>query len=283
MRWLALSLVAMAAAACAAVLGIEDRELIGTGADEAGGPEGGGRDGPSADGPDGSSRDGDAARDGDAPLITCDPATCTGGGRSCNQGVCIIECEAGSCTSTTPLACPTGTDCKVNCAAGACDKVRCVGGRSCTIDCSVAMSCKNGASCESERCQIDCTSTNACSGAGGAREVECDASVCLVNCGGMGSCNAGVAAHGTTYCGVKCTGASSCATMDTVVSCGTSPDASILCGAASKTCEKAKPTCFGAYCSIECIANDSCTQNYCCDGGTCVVDSGTQQRSNICP
>ena len=36
--------------------------------------------------------------------------------------------------------------------------------------------------------------------------VECDASVCLVNCGGPGSCSAGVIAQATSYCGINCTG-----------------------------------------------------------------------------
>jgi hypothetical protein len=282
-RFAVLSAGVMAIAACASLLGIDDRELIGESADAAA-VEGSVGDG-SADSPTTTDGSVDARiNDGDAN-VACDPGLCGAVNGSCGgDGVCGITCTAASCPIGSVLRCPPGHDCRIACAGGACEKARCIGGRSCIIDCSAAMSCHNGVACQADdRCELICTGTmDSCGGGGGSLPVECEAGVCVVNCGGPSACAGGVAASATSYCGITCTGATSCAAMGKPLSCGSSPDASIFCGTAANTCQKAKPSCFGAYCEIDCLNAGSCAQNYCCEAGTCIVDASTA-RMNVCP
>ena len=271
-RFTALSVVGMMFLACAAVLGIDDRELIGPGGTEAG-------DAPNVDAAvDGPISDADAA-----PL--CDPTACaTAKNGTCQpDGTCAIACTSATCPGSTVLACPAGHDCKVTCAANACDKLRCAGGRSCTVDCSADTSCHNGVACQSGRCSFLCNgNTDSCGGGGGSLPVECEASVCTVSCGGPGSCSGGVVAQATSYCGIQCTGASSCAVDGKLLTCLKSPDASISCGTATDTCKDSKPSCFGDYCSIACLAPASCSKDYCCEAGVCKY-AGNASPTNVCP
>ena len=100
----------MAAAACAAVLGIDDRELIGptTGSEAGDAPNGEtSADGPVTivDGGDGSSAEGSLA---DAAGKVCDPAGCGDAGGACASGSCAFACGAG-CKNQV-IACPPGND-----------------------------------------------------------------------------------------------------------------------------------------------------------------------------
>jgi hypothetical protein len=283
-RFAVLSAGGMAVAACASLLGIDDRGLIGESGDAAGG------DGALAEGSTGANDGPTTDASVDSPVndldatSACDPGLCGAIQGSCGAGgVCTIACTSASCPMGKIVQCPPGHDCRIECASGACDKVRCTGGRSCTIDCSANMSCHNGVACQAQdRCELICTgATDSCGGGGGSLPVECEAGVCLINCGGPASCAGGVAVSATSYCGIDCTGVTSCAAMSKPLSCGQSPDASIFCGPAMNTCQKAKPSCFGAYCEIDCLNTMSCLQNYCCEAGTCVVDAAA--RMNVCP
>jgi hypothetical protein len=273
----------MAAAACAAVLGIDDRDLIGstTGSEAGDAPNG---DGPAIDGRvDDGGLDSSLLVDGDAAR-SCNPTACgaVNGGACSPDGTCVVTCSMATCPASSTLACPAGHDCVVKCGTKACDKLRCTGGNSCTIDCSVDMSCHNGVACQSGRCDFICTgATDSCGGGGGSLPVECEASICQVNCGGPGSCTGGVNAEATSYCGISCTGATSCSTDGDKLNCNHSPDASIVCGTAMNTCQSSKPYCFGGNCSIACLAAGSCGKNYCCEAGVC-AQTGTP-RVNACP
>lgn len=287
-RIAAMALAAGGVVACAAILGIDDREPLGS-------------EGDSAIGTDGTLAVPDAPRPGDGGMVVdgsfdgalldgpthCDPTQCGAvkGGVCTPSGACAISCASMTeCPPSTVIACPPGHDCQITCGGTACDKVQCTGGRSCSIDCSAMGSCHNGVICKAEqRCQLDCKGAmDSCGGGGGSLPATCEAGVCIVNCSGPGSCSGGVSVSATTYCGISCSGATSCAAMSKPLSCGSSPDASIVCGTAANTCQKSKPSCFGAYCEIDCLNAGSCTLDYCCEAGTCVVDAAAS-RTNVCP
>ena len=276
---------AMGVAACAAILGIDDRGPIGSGDGDAALGDGSLTDSPTGDG--GGSTDGDG-RSTDGPTADanpqCDPVACSNVGGTCTaSNVCKIACTTTTCPNNFTFNCPSENDCLLACPVGGCDKIRCVGGRSCTIDCSASTSCHNGASCQSGRCEILCTGpVDSCGGGGGADPVLCEAGVCLVTCSGPNSCTAGVVASATTYCAISCTGDPSCSEVGAAVTCGTTPDASIFCGPGPKTCEHGKPSCSGAHCSIQCLGPDSCQDGYCCEATNCVVDA-SQPRPSVCP
>lgn len=279
-RFVALSVAALGVAACAAILGIDERTAIDGAGDEAGGSA----DAPSGTGdggPDGRS-DGTVELDAaaDAPPAKCDPGTCATAGGICDATeTCVVACATG-CNGKV-VNCPPGAACKVQCnAANACAGVKCVGGRSCTLECSGPASCKQGVACESERCDIRCTgSPDSCRD---GTPITCDASVCIVDCAGSSSCNEGITANATAYCGITCSGSPSCNKMASAISCGASPDASIVCANAMDTCKDGKPTCQGgAFCSVECRHPTSCSNGYCCEAGTCTGNVGA--RKNVCP
>lgn len=269
-----LSVVAVGAGACAALLGIDDRDLVGTTSTV---PEGG----DSSPFTDGSSDAPIDVLDGsfvDAPKVTrCDPGACATAGGSCNMGVCTVACGTG-CTDKT-VDCPPGNDCTIVCdGLAGCDGLKCKGGHSCTLLCTGSGSCKNGASCESERCDFECTSDSCKTG-----PITCDASVCIAKCSGDKSCDKGVDFNASGFCGITCSGSPSCNAGGAPVRC-IAPDASINCTNVANTCQDTKPTCYGppgSTCAITCGAASSCGGGYCCDAGTCNFQGDKQ--INKCP
>lgn len=272
-RPLVLSLFAIGVAACAAILGIDDREPVeGAQSNEAG-------DAPSAidSATDGATEDGsivDGGADVRDPTKQCNAATCGDAGGTCMNGSCALSC-AGNCANKT-FKCPDDTDCTIGCQAkDSCSAIKCVGGRSCTLDCAGAPSCKGGVSCTSERCEFRCVGGDAC-----LDGVTCDASTCGIRCSGTNSCNGGVEANATESCSIACTGVPSCkSSVD--LRCN-SPDASIFCGLGMDVCKDGKPACFSDKCTIDCRDKSACSRGYCCDAGACVVsiEAGT---ANSCP
>jgi len=272
-RLMALSLVAIGVAACAAILGIDDREPVD------GAPQNNeGGDAPIATDGAADGAIADAASDVKDPTKVCADAACGDAGGTCINGSCALSCGAG-CNGKT-FTCPPDTDCTIGCTAtDSCDAVKCVGGRSCTFDCGGVASCKGGVSCASERCEFRCRATaDACKDG----VVTCDASVCNILCSGPTSCNKGAQANAGTYCGIACTGVESCKGAAANLTC-IAPDASIFCGQGKDICAENKPSCFGDYCVIACKEPAKCTgKNYCCDSVTCAFDAAPFGE-NDCP
>lgn len=277
-RSLVLSLFAMGVAACAAILGIDDREPV-EGAGQSDGGDGS-IDGASIDGGADAAGDGaigDGGVDAPDPTKKCADAACADAGGTCLNGSCALACA--SCNGRT-FTCPPDTDCTIGCSGtDSCDSVKCVGGRSCTLDCTGVASCKGGVSCESERCDLLCKGPkDACKDG----VVRCDAGVCNVVCSGLTSCNRGVQASASAYCGIACTGLESCNGAMADLRCA-GPDASIFCGAGKDICKDNKPSCFADFCAISCNEPSKCdSKDYCCEAGTCAVDAA-QVGNNVCP
>ena len=265
----------MAAAACAAVLGIDDRELIGptSGAEAGDSPIDQATDTPAMD----AGVDGSVDAGVDASGKTCAKATCEDAGGACSSNTCTFACTGASCSMKT-VVCPEGNDCALNCSSGgSCDTVKCRGGLSCTLLCALDGTCKN-VSCESQRCDFECLA-DTCK----ASPISCDASVCVANCAGAKSCDKGVDFRASDLCDIKCSGTPSCGGTVRCIA----PTAMIDC--TNGGCTAGKPTCFpGATgsCSISC-ADTSCGAGYCCDSGTSLpigcTFSGDASRMNTCP
>ena len=148
------------------------------------------------------------------------------------------------------------------------------------MKCGVKTSCGTGASCQSGRCVFHCTAEDACKT---DPPLSCDASVCIAECSGKGSCDQGMTFNASTFCGITCSGSPSCNKGGNFLSCGASPDASIVCAKVMDACKDAKPSCRGgAYCNIECRDPSSCSVGYCCEAGTCIFDAAVP-RTNSCP
>lgn len=268
---------ALAAAACAAVLAIDDRELA---IPDALPP----REDVAVDPNDGAI--GDAGTDGTAS--TCDPG-CADAGGSCDASTCVIDCTRGC---TDPVTCPTSGACHVVCGDGGCSTgVTCKNEVGCKIDCAGDFACHRGVTCEAPTCEIACTGPNACRNDPG---ISCDASICKVTCSGNSSCNRQILANASVGCDIDCLGSPSC--TNGRVQC-ISPDASIRCDAIN-ACNNGRPWCappdsgaleagtpgLAGACAITCGPDTtSCVPSYCCQSATCtvVVDSGV--RTNICP
>jgi hypothetical protein len=260
--------VAGAAVACATILDINERKILG----DADAPVDGGGDGNEPiDGSNDSRTDGELPDVELLPDAQCQPLACQGVNGECVEGLgCSIRCDAGCAT----VNCPPGQDCRVTCQTPLeCDTVRCQGGHSCTIDCIGVGACKK-ASCTSEICHLNCIAKEAC-----RFGAACDASVCIVACKGQkDACEEGVNAYGSQYCGISCDGDDAC--EKNAVTCNSSPDASISCGPTTDPC-KAQPSCDGGYCKIACLSGESCTANVCCEAGVC--DLTGAKAINKCP
>ncbi len=277
---------ASGAVACAAILGIDDREPL----TEEDGGQSAGFDATIDGAPSPASEAAADADTRDAPVedapelpraILCDPGTCGTAGGSCGDGGCTFACTGTSCDRT--IQCPPSNDCLVVCGGqDTCKGARCVGGRSCTFDCSGDKACKEGIACQSDICDIRCTgAVDTCKSGGAGAPIACDAGVCIVECAGEESCNKGVLAYAGTYCGITCSGTTAC-NAEGIVSCGSSPDASITC--ADSTCVASKPSCRGgSYCSISCTAATACKAKVCCENTTCVLDDRAKTAGNVCP
>lgn len=277
-RTIVLAVFAIGVAACAAVLGIDDREPVEDGVQSEGGTTDGNVDGGGmAEGATDALLD-DGGADAPDPSKQCVPAACSAAGGSCINGSCALACGA-ACNGKT-FVCPPDNDCTVGCTTmDSCNAVKCVGGRSCTLDCSGIGSCKMGVACESERCNILCKGPkDACRDG----VVTCDASVCNVVCSGPDSCNKGAAGTGSTYCGVTCTGVPSCSGAMASLRCN-APDASIFCGVGKDICKDNKLFCDGDFCVIACNEPAKCAgKDYCCDSTTCAFDAAPL-GNNDCP
>lgn len=268
---------ATSVAACAAILGIEDRlplSSVGGDGGEGGGGEGsvdGGSDSPITDAP------------LDIPTIPdaeCTTATCAAVGGSCVGGACQLTCDA--CAGTT-VTCPPNTDCQLLCGETNCDNTTCAGGHSCTFECTVAKGCK-GVRCEGERCAVRCPADDTCANA------ECDASVsCRFECSGKSACDKepGIGGSAGETCEILCTGPSSCGgggggnPPTATIRCN-APDSGIVCGNAADTCKDSVIYCSGQKCTIDCQGATSCEDGYCCDAGTTCVKLGLA-ATNRCP
>lgn len=267
---------ALAGAACAAVLAIDEREL---------------------DVPDGAGSTSDApARDTNEPSGdggsdvasgTCDPA-CIDAGGSCDGSTCVIDCIRG-CTDR--VTCPPSGACHVVCGDGGCSSgVTCRNDGGCKIDCLGDFACHRGVTCEAPTCAIDCAGPNACRNDPG---VLCDAAVCKVTCSGASSCNRSIFAQASSSCEIACVGSPSC--TDGFVQC-LSPEAGIRCIGVN-ACNDGIPYCAmpdsgleggaardAGTCAITCGPDTtSCVDGYCCAAKSCnvVIDSGV--RTNLCP
>jgi hypothetical protein len=131
----------------------------------------------------------------------CDPATCTGGGRSCTGGVCEIRCGNGI-TCNGDVGCPPTSDCRVTCARAAdCASIVCSTAGACEIACTDQESCPN-VRCNAGRCALRCLERKSCA------VVNVDAGSASIECGTFGGndtpCKSASCAGGA--CSLACTG-----------------------------------------------------------------------------
>lgn len=257
--------------ACAAILGIDDRSPI----DDAGVDAT--ADGPSADGPTDAQAPLDANRIDvelpDSAGNVCDATTCTGN-RRCQDNRCVVDCASG-CNGV--VICPPGNDCLLDCSGGAasCPAVQCKSERSCTILCTGAGGCKDGISCEAQRCDFLCEGDN-CKG----QPLRCDASVCTAKCAHDKACEKGIQFNASESCDIECTHESCDMAVDLYCR---SPNSTIKCSG-TNACAMGKPKCDGpdgSTCAISCSGTGSCGKGVCCDASTCAIDPAGKQQ--VCP
>lgn len=183
-------------AACATVLGIEDRFAEPT---EAGATDGSVTDGRLTDASAETAADVksviDAAPEADAPPPKVCNADCTTFGGTCDgQQRCVKTCAAEACKATE-LMCPPEHDCVLNCSStGECNDTSCIGGRSCTINCATAH-CKD-THCGSPSCTFICTGTDSCA-TDNSKPVSCDGSDCRFECA-TAACKVGYCCKATS-------------------------------------------------------------------------------------
>lgn len=158
------------------------------------------------------------------PAGTC-PMACTGG---CSNGVCIIDCNAGSACSGAQIVCPSGFDCQVLCGGtGSCSNasVTCPGRYACDVVC-------NGG----------CTNL----------DIGCDTGVCSLSCGAGSVCSGATVSCGASTCAASCNGS----TIFPTVACGSS------CDCTTCALDQGDPCTADAQCATtHCPAGD----NLCCD------------------
>lgn len=146
-------------------------------------PDGGIEPGPADAGPDGAPAGDGGPGDDAGPVGGCNPATCQGPGRACENNVCTIRCQPG--TPCTGDVCPGDQDCSVLCgggAAGACNAFECTTKGSCSILCDVDDACGT-VRCNAASCAINCNKKRACA------DLRVDAGSSTVTCRDYGSMN----------------------------------------------------------------------------------------------
>lgn len=246
-------------AACAAVLGIEDRVAEPN--------EGGVATDANVEDTTTPSDAGADAADVELPFIDgaiCETVACEAAGGKCVDKLCQFDCSEGC--DDRDIVCPPGNDCLISCTKkNGCNQTSCSGVRSCQIVCSVDGSCTN-VKCSANACAFTCNGPdNTCAGG-----VACDASDCRFDCSGKHSCDDGVSANGSANCAIHCTGMDGCSGD---LSCGGNTS-QITCG--SKSCSGGVPQCTpkgGQSCVIDSTAGDN--TKFCCDaggGGTCTLN-----------
>jgi len=264
---------AASAAACAAVLGIDDRKLDPQLDATPDGPN-------DTDAPGNPDDANDASMDivvFDVPVIpdaTCGLAACTDAGGQCINNACQFKCEKGC--KNAAFDCPPDSDCQIVCAKqDDCEAVRCRGGKSCAFECNATVTCKKVA-CSSPSCAIHCKQVDSCKEA-----VFCDGGVCSIDCEGVQSCDE-IDFNGSNACSIRCLAASSCEGGGKRASCGATPDASIYCAKEKDACKDIVPWCRGGQrCDIRCDSKEGCNTGVCCEAGvSCTTDSGTTSVTN---
>ncbi len=261
-------------AACAAVLGIDERKPDLETPAETGAPDVNDVDAADA-GSDAADLD---AIVFDAPIIpgaVCIEASCEAAGGTCVDSVCQFECGKKGCKNAV-FNCPPDSDCQIFCAeADECEGVRCIGGKSCSIECNAANTCKN-AGCTSPSCTFHCKQTDTCK-----TGVSCDGGACSIDCEGTNSCDE-VNFTASNSCSIRCLGDTTCEGGDKRASCGATPDASIYCAPKKNACKDIIPYCRGGQrCEIRCDSKEGCNRGVCCEAGVdCIIDSGTTPTQN---
>lgn len=130
------------------------------------------------------------ARPLDAPVDAskaCSSTVCVAAGGTCNNGTCVIV-GAGS-----PITCPPGMPCEVDCTAGgACQNgVSCGTATSCYIRCDGMNTCGgSGINCVGTDCVIDCVVNHACDNQAVLGSGSCTRHCCASNActGSLGGC-----------------------------------------------------------------------------------------------
>lgn len=148
------------------------------------------------------------APDADPTLPDGAPAdafVCPAGCDFCDEvDICHITCntsDVGAPCNASPVLCPPGAVCKIECLAGdSCAAgVDCTDSANCRIECTGIGSCGGPLDCSDGPCHVECTATGTCTGG-----IDCaDSCSCFVQCAG-GACT------GTTTCPAGCQAGNEC-------------------------------------------------------------------------
>jgi len=124
----------------------------------------------------------------DARTAASASAACPADCDSCDEGICKIECAAGSSCAQQTVTCPSGMDCAVECAGdAACRSATIVGPRDheLAVECDGAKSCDAAVLDSGLDLELSCKGDDACSNA----TLYCSSGTCDWACVTSGSCD----------------------------------------------------------------------------------------------
>jgi hypothetical protein len=110
-------------------------------------------------------------------------ALCPARGGTCEGETCKI-----TGTGTSPVTCPSGLACEVDCShpgRPCADGVRCADATTCTVTCVGTQACQAGVDCSGSQCTVTCNGDAACQG--GIRGTG----ACTSHCCGTNACALG--------------------------------------------------------------------------------------------